>query len=321
LPSTEGEQVRKHDTAEKTNRIDRMSGAHHHHHQHPQLGSRLLLTLLLNLLIAGVEIAGGLLAHSLSLISDALHNLSDAVAVVISLLALRLNRRPRSNDYTFGLKRAQIMAALFNSAVLIVICFYLFREAWERFLHPEPVAGGLMVLVASVGLAANTIATLLLRSGARDNLNIRAAYLHLLSDALSSVGVILGGTAIYLFGVAWVDPLLTVLISLYILRESWLILREALRIVMMAAPSDASLPAIAARLQQVAGVNNIHHAHLWQIDDRQVHFEAHVDITDRPLSETEPLLKEIRTVLKEDFGIEHVTIQLESGSCDNTQLL
>jgi cobalt-zinc-cadmium efflux system protein len=294
---------------------------HHHGHEAPVSGIRLLVTLVMNLIITVVEIAGGLLSGSLSLISDALHNFSDGVAVIISYIAIKLNQRPKNLHYTFGLKRAQIIAAIINAGVLVVISLYLFLEAYRRFVSPEPIEAGIMVAVAFIGLFANTAGTLLLRDGAKDNMNIRSAYLHLLSDAVSSVGVIAGGAAIYLWNIAWVDPLLTVLISLYILKESFHILKKALNIVLMAVPENISIAEISEKLQSIEGIKNIHHIHLWQMDEKDIHFEAHADIVDRMVSETTSLLDEISRILRESFGINHVTIQFECDACEVKELI
>jgi len=294
---------------------------HHHEHATPTTGLRLLITLILNLLISAAEVIGGLLSGSLSLISDALHNFSDGVAVVISYIAIRLNQKPKTQHYTFGLKRAQIIAAIINSAVLVGISIYLFIESYDRFMHPEPIEAKLMMIVAGIGLVANITGTLLLKAGSKDNMNIRSAYLHLLSDAVSSVGVIVGAIIIYFWNVYWVDPLLTVLISIYILKESYHILKEALDIVLMASPVNIPLDGIQTLVKAIEGINNLHHVHLWQMDEHDIHFEAHVDIADRLVSETDSLLDEIRSILHEHFEINHVTLQFECGSCETTELI
>ncbi len=295
--------------------------SHNHEHEAPTSGLRLLVTLILNLIITVAEIIGGIISGSLSLISDALHNFSDGIAVVISYIAIRLNQKPKSPHYTFGLKRAQIIAAIINAGVLVAISVYLFLESYHRFVSPEPIRASLMIGVAVIGLLANTLGTLLLRAGAKDNMNIRSAYLHLLSDAVSSMGVILGGIAIYFWNVFWVDPLLTILISIYILKESFHILKDAINIVLMASPENLSIEKISEKLCSVEGVNNIHHVHLWQMDEHDIHFEAHVDIVDQKVSETTALLKEIEKVLQETFDINHATIQFECGACDVKELL
>jgi cobalt-zinc-cadmium efflux system protein len=296
--------------------------SHHHHHNDSQIsGIRLLITLILNLIITAAEVIGGLISGSLSLISDALHNFSDGVAIVISYIAIRLNRRPKSTHYTFGLRRAEIIAAIINSSVLVMISIYLFYKAYLRFLSPQSIEGELMIITAMIGLLANTIGTLLLRVGAKDNMNIRSAYLHLLSDAISSMGVIIGGIAIYLWNIYWIDPILTIAISIYILKESFHILKEALDIVLMASPEDISITDINNQLTALEGIKNIHHVHLWQMDEKNIHFEAHADIDDCPVSKTQELLKTIEMLLHRDYDINHVTIQFECDACEVKELL
>jgi len=294
---------------------------HHHKHTEPTSGGRLLITLILNLIITIAEIIGGIISGSLALISDALHNFSDGIAVVISYIAIRLDRKPSSVQYTFGLKRAQIIAAIINSGVLVAISIYLFIESYFRFVAPESINARLMVLVAGIGLVANVAGKLLLRAGAKNNMNIRSAYLHLFSNAVSSVGVILGGIAIYLWNAYWLDPLLTVLISVYILKESYHILKQALDIVLMASPAHLSLQEIQKKLLAIEGINNMHHVHLWQMDEHDIHFEAHIDVQDQMVSETNTLLYEIEATLARTFQISHVTIQFECDSCQVKDLL
>jgi len=291
-----------------------MSG-HHHHHDESISGTRLLVTMLLNFGITAIEIIGGLLSGSLSLISDALHNFSDGIAIIISYIALRLSQKPRNSQYTFGLKRAQILAAVLNSAVLLAVCVYLLREAFDKLLHPHQVDGELMLIVASFGLVANLIGTWLLHRGAKNNLNIRSAYLHLLSDAVSSVAVIIGAIAIKLFGLTWIDPLLSILIALYVGWESWKIIQTAIDVLMLKVPGSINLEELESKLAEVPGVCDAHHIHLWKVDDRDIHFEAHIAVYDALLSATAPLASQIEQILHDDFGINHVTLQFEAGSC------
>ena len=298
-----------------------MSHSHHHTHSAPTSGSRLFITILLNFTITIAEIIGGIISGSLSLISDALHNFSDGIAVIISYIAIRLNRRPKDAKFTFGYKRAEIIAAVFNASVLIGISLYLFIEAYNRFANPEHVEGGLMTIVASIGLIANVIGTLLLKSGSKENMNIRAAYLHLLSDAVSSVGVIIGGIFIYFYNVYWIDPLLTVLISLYIIKESYVIVKEATEILMMAAPDKISLDHIEEHLNKIDGIDSIHHVHFWKVNEHDIHFEAHVKVQDMNVSETEIILGKVEKLLHDEFDIGHVTLQFECNRCENETLI
>lgn len=288
----------------------------HHHHNHGALsGARMVVTMLLNFTITLVEITGGVMAGSLSLISDALHNFSDGIAIIISYIALRLSRRPRDSQYTFGLKRAQILAAILNAGVLLAISAYLVREAALKLLHPANVNGGLMLVVAVIGLVANLIGTWLLHRGAKGNMNIRSAYLHLLSDAVSSVAVIVGAISIQLFGAFWVDPVLSLMIAVYVGWESWKIIQSAIDVLMLKVPGAISLDELQMVLEELPGVCNVHHVHLWRVDDHDLHFEAHVDTDRATLEETGPIAEAIENLLYERFSINHVTLQFETGAC------
>jgi cobalt-zinc-cadmium efflux system protein len=277
--------------------------------------------MVLNFLITVVEVIGGLLSGSLSLLSDALHNFSDGFSIIISYIAIRLGKQPKSAKYTFGLKRAEILAAVINAGTLIVICFYLFKEAYERFTQPQAIAGGMMIIVACIGLIANVIGTLLLKKGSQHNINIRSAYLHLLGDAISSVAVIIGGITIFFFQIYWVDPLLTVLISLYILKKSIEIVKEAINVLMMGTPESISIENIQKELEDIDGINNIHHVHIWRLSEQNIHFEAHIDVTDMPVSQTTDLSAIIEEKLKHNHGITHITLQFESDKCKTKRLV
>ncbi len=298
-----------------------MGHSHGHSHKGETSGKRLFITMLLNFSITVAEIIGGVISGSLSLISDAMHNFSDGIAVIISYIAIRLNKKPKDYKFTFGYKRAEILAAVFNASVLIGISLYLFFEAYERFVNPEPIKGGIMIIVASVGLLANVAGTLLLKSGAKENMNIRSAYLHLFSDAVSSVGVIIGGVFIYYYDIYWIDPVITVLISLYIIKESLEIVKEAIQILMMAAPSEIQIKKIEEALKQVKGIEGIHHVHFWRVNEKEIHFEAHVKVEDMPVSKTESILREVEKLLREKFDIGHVTLQFECCLCESEDLV
>lgn len=296
---------------------------HQHDHGHA-VGSEksLIITLFLNLLITVTEIIGGLLSGSLSLLSDALHNLSDAFSVLISYFALKLSRKENDAQMTFGYKRAEILAALFNAVVLIAISLFLFREAYVKFLRPEPVQSGLMIAVGLIGLAANTFSVFLLQRGAKESMNIRSAYVHLLSDAVSSVGVVVGGIIIYAYQVYWVDPLLTVLIGLYIIKESWEIISKAVHILLQGTPENIDINQIEQELAQLPTVRNIHHVHVWQTNDADIHFEAHVNLAkDLLVSQAAQVSHQIEETLHHSFDIEHVTLQLEYDCCPDVGLV
>jgi len=292
-----------------------------HKHSHSSTGIRLLITVILNILITVAEIIGGILSGSLALISDALHNLSDAVSVIISYIAVKLKGRDNSPRHTFGFKRAEILAAVINSSVLVAISVYLIYEAVLRFQHPEPIKGILMTVVASIGLAANIVGTLLLKRDAKTSINIRSSYFHLLSDAVSSVAVILGGLAIILWNIYWIDPVLTIIISVYITRESFKILFEAMHVLMEGAPPDISINEIQTAVEELDEVKNIHHVHIWMIGENDVHLEAHIDVRDMMISKSNKLGDKIENLLKNKFGINHITLQFECEQCKDAELV
>jgi cobalt-zinc-cadmium efflux system protein len=277
--------------------------------------------MLLNFLITVVEVVGGVLSGSLSLLSDAMHNFSDGIAIIVSYIAIRLSKRPRTLKYTFGLKRAEILAAIINASSLIIISFFLIKEAVGRFSNPSPVTGNLMLVVAVVGLIANIVGTVLLKQGSGDNINIRAAYFHLLSDAVSSLAVIIGAAFIMVFNITWIDPLLTILISLYILKETYEIVKESVDVIMMSTPPDIDINAVQQALEAIPGVKNIHHVHLWKMNDSDTHFEAHIDVEDLPVSHTASIRAEIERCLHDRYDINHTTLQFECDSCQTKGLI
>ncbi len=296
-----------------------------HNHSH-SLGSEtseknLFITMVLNFFITIVEIIGGFISGSLSLISDALHNFSDGIAIIITYIAMRLSKRPKTFKYTFGLKRAEILAAIINASTLIIISFFLIKEAIGRFFHPSPVTGILMLIVAALGLFANIVGTLLLKKGSQNNLNIRAAYFHLLSDAVSSLAVIIGAVFIIYYNVYWIDPLLTILISIYILKETYEIVKESIEILMMSNTEGIDLEGIKSIVEKIPGVLNIHHIHLWKLNDNDTHFEAHIEVEDMVVSKTAEIQKLIEHELQELYEINHTTLQFECGVCDEVSLI
>lgn len=293
-------------------------GGHGHSHSHDVSnvsGVRLMLVMMLNFVITAAEIAGGVVSGSLSLVSDALHNLSDAMSVIISYYALRISGRKNDVKRTFGYRRASIMAALLNSSVLVGISGFLFKEAYDKFMHPQTVNGTLVIWVALVSFAANFASMLLLKAGSKGDMNIKSTYIHLLSDTLSSLGVITAGVLIWLFKIYWVDPLLTVLISAYILVECAGILKKVVNILMQGTPEGIDVEEVVAAMKQEGSVENVHHVHVWSLDENNIQFEAHVSVKDMPVSRTNELSERFEHILSERFGISHVTLQFECGGC------
>ena len=292
-----------------------------HNNSHSSTGIRLLITVLLNLFITVTEVIGGIISGSLALISDALHNFSDAISVIISYIAIRLKEKDSSSKHTFGFKLAEILAAVINSSVLVIISIYLFYEAILRFQNPEPIKGILMTVVASIGLTANITGTLLLKRDAKTSMNIRSSYFHLLSDAVSSVAVILGGLAITFLNMYLLDPILTILIAVYITRESFKILSDAIHVLMEGAPPDISIQKIQSEVEKLERVENIHHVHIWTVGENDVHLEAHIDVADMMISKSNILGEQIEALLKTKFGINHITLQFECEQCKDVGLV
>ncbi|NLX94059.1 MAG: cation transporter [Clostridiales bacterium] len=291
---------------------------HDHTHNHVDsnvTGIKLLFIIVLNFATTAAQVIGGLASGSLSLISDALHNFSDGVSIIISYLALSIARKNKDASKTFGYKRATILAALLNSSVLIVIAAFLFKEAYERFLNPQVINGSLVIWVALAGLLANIIGVVLLHKNAKGDMNLRASYLHLVSDSLSSVGVVIGGILIYFFKIYWVDPLLTVLIALYVITESYKIVKKAVHILMQGVPENIDTSEIIKELEKIKAINDVHHVHVWSLDEKNLNFEAHITINDMLLSEANKISEDIEHALTQ-YGINHVTIQFECECCN-----
>lgn len=298
-----------------------MSHNHSHNSGSVTSGKNLFITMALNFFITIAEVIGGFISGSLSLISDALHNFSDGIAIIITYIAMRLSKKPKTFKYTFGLKRAEIIAAIINASTLIIISFFLMKEAIERFYNPSPITGSLMLIVAALGLIANIAGTLLLKKGSEGNLNIRAAYFHLLSDAVSSLAVIIGAVFIIFYKIYWIDPLLTILISVYILKETYEIVKEALDVIMMSSPEGIDLNELKLLVESINGVKNIHHIHLWKLNDNDTHFEAHIEVEDMVVSKTAEIQKLIEHKLHDRHEINHTTLQFECDKCSTKSIV
>lgn len=273
-------------------------------------GKRFLTVTLLNVIITVVEILGGLLSGSLALLSDAFHNLGDSFSIILGYVASIISGKPETADRTYGSRRAEILAALVNAVFLIVVSVFLIVEAIRRLNHPAHINGGIMLTVAVIGFVANLVSAVLLHTGSHDNLNVKATYLHLLSDALSSVAVIVGGLVLTFINVPWLDPLLTIAVAIYIAYEACPIVLQTLHILMQASPK-LDYSAIAHDLKQIDGVNDVHHIHAWMIDEHRIIFSAHLNCEDWRLSQVESIYSQVEQLLHHKYGICHVTIQAE----------
>ena len=278
----------------------------------------MLLTMVLKIVLTIAEVLGGWFSGSLSLLSDALHNLNDVLSIVISWFAVKMAAKEHDKKNTFGYRRATIIAAVINATLLIVMSLFLFREAYFKFIQPEKINALLVIIIASIGIVLNAVAVYLLHKSLEADLNMRAVYLHFLSDALSSVGVMVGGVVIYYFDAYWMDPLLTVLIGLYILKESYEILKESANILMQGTPKTVDIDEIAEELEKMDAIKNIHHVHIWALDEHTLFFEAHVNLqNDILVSELSDVYAKLEQVLKGRFGVTHLTIQFEYNCCED----
>lgn len=298
---------------------------HSHHHSSSDKNSqqqKLGFTIVLNILMTLVQVVGGIISGSLSLLSDALHNFTDVVSLAISYIASILSKKEQTVEKTFGYKRAEIMAAFVNTVTLILIAFFLIIEAIQRFYQPHEINSKWVIILSILAIIINGFSALILKHDAKNNLNIRSSYLHLFSDMLTSVAVLVGGLIMYFYDAYWIDGLLTFAIAIYLVILTSKLLMESLKVLMLFTPSGVFPQKINERLCKIPGVENIHHIHVWQLDDKQVHFEGHIDFHNNlKLSEISIVLEEIRKVLHTEFNIGHVTLQPELNSCESKDLI
>lgn len=297
---------------------------HEHSHSHDLSGIKtknLIITMILNVIITIAEVIGGIFAGSLSLISDALHNLSDVLSIVISIIAIKISQKQNDERMTFGYKRSSVLAALINSSVLVGISLFLFKEAYSKFINPEVINGAVVIWVSITGLTANAVGSYLLHQGAQGDMNMKSAYLHLFSDALSSMGVLIGGIMILYFKIYWIDPLLTVAIAVYVLKESFEIIKKVVNVLMQGTPENIDVYEIVEAIKAIPEVEDVHHVHVWSLDDNNINFEAHVNIKNMLVSDTGSIYEKIEQELYRHFSINHVTIQFEYNGCCNVGII
>jgi cobalt-zinc-cadmium efflux system protein len=291
---------------------------HSHTHEHTS-DRRLVLALALNLLLTVVEVIAGLLSGSLALVADAVHNLSDCGSFVIALVARRIGRWPSDDLRTFGYRRAEIIGALINLTILIVISLFLIYEAIERYFYPRPIDGWIVVGVAAIALAVNAATTVVLYAMSRHNLNVRAAYLHNMADSFSSLGVIVAGAVILWFGVLWIDSMMTLVVAVFTIWHSLPDIRRSIHILMEGAPSDVETATLVAELQSVPGVAEVHHLHLWELDEHHRALEVHIVVEPAQLERWTVIKQELKLRLSERFDIHHSTLEFEAhdeGACE-----
>jgi cobalt-zinc-cadmium efflux system protein len=291
------------------------------HHAHEVSGKNLGFAIVLNVGITLAQAIGGIISGSMALLSDAAHNFSDVLSMAISYLANRLAKREATEKQTFGFRRSEILAALLNSASLIIISVIILFEAVQRLINPVPVSANTVIYLAIAGILANGVSVLFIRNDSHENMNMRSVYLHLFGDMLTSVAVLLGGLAMKYLQWYRTDSVFSIAIAIYLLYMSWGILRSSLRIMMQFTPEEVDVQKIAKGIENITGVKNIHHVHVWQLNEHSLMFEAHIDMAeDIKVSDFEAILKEIKQLLKQ-HGINHSTIQPEFSVDDNKQII
>ncbi len=299
------------------------SHSNSHSNNHNDLnGQKLLISIVLNIVITVAQVIGGLISGSLSLLSDALHNFSDVISLIVSYIASRLSQQKASINRTFGYKRAEILAAFINASTLIVVAILLIIEAIKRFKNPEPVESDLVIWLSLIAIIGNGLSVLLLRKDSKNNINMRSAYLHLITDMLASVAVLIGGLLMKYYQIFLVDSLLTLLIALYLIWVGYDLLKTSTSMLMLFTPKHINIKDVVSVVNKLPKVSKLHHVHIWNLSDNELHLEAHLDLKeDISTSAFNDLLLDIETVLHDDFNINHVTIQPEYNKEDPKEVI
>ncbi len=302
-----------------------MGHNHSHNHAHNQnelKGRNLLISILLNIAITVAQVIGGLVSGSLSLLSDALHNFSDVLSLIISYVANRLTKRKASTQRTFGYKRAEILAAFINAATLMIVAILLIIEAIERFQNPLDIESNLVIWLSLIAIFGNGFSVLLLRRDSKANMNMKSAYLHLLTDMMASVAVLIGGLLMKYFEMFWVDSALTFAIALYLVWMGYDLLKNSTKVLMLFTPEDIPIDKIVTEINALETIKNVHHVHVWQLNEEEIHLEAHIDFhEDITLSKFDEILHEIEDLVLQKYDINHVNIQPEYRKDDAKEVI
>lgn len=299
------------------------SHSHNHSHSHSDLkGRHLLISILLNIIITAAQVIGGLISGSLALLSDALHNFSDVLSLLISYVANRLSKKKASFQKTFGYKRAEILAAFVNAASLIVIAALLIVEAVKRFQDPQPIKSSLVIWLSVVAILGNGFSVLLLKKESESNMNLKSAYLHLLTDMMASVAVLVGGLLMKFYQIYWVDSILTFAIAVYLIFIGFSLLKDSTKVLMLFTPDTVPIKEIVKEINAFKSIKNVHHVHIWQLNEEEIHLEAHIDFEeDITLSQFDDILHEIEELVLHKYDINHVNIQPEFNKVDNKEVI
>ena len=256
-----------------------------------------------------VELLGGLLSNSLALIADAAHMLTDVAALGLSLFVLWFSRRPARPERTYGYLRLEILAALVNGVTLVVISLAIFWQAYQRLLAPQPVEGGLMLIVAAGGFLVNLVAARMLHSSADENLNLRGAYLHVIGDLVGSAGAILAAVLILTTGLIIADPIISIIVGFLILYSSWKLVRESVDVLLETVPAHIDLSAVRQAINDIPGVDQVHDLHVWTVTSGLIAMSGHAVVAEP--DQNQRVLREIHSAMRDSFGISHITVQLE----------
>jgi len=287
----------------------------HHHHDTDAMGDhRLGWAIAINMLLTLAQVIGGIVSGSLSLIADALHNFSDAASLLIAWVARKIGRQPPDAFKTFGYKRAEVIAALINLVTLVIIGLYLIYEALWRMFEPQVIEGWTVVIVAGIALVIDVATAVLTYRMSKTSINMRAAFLHNVSDALASVAVIIAGSLILLYGWYWTDTVMTLLIAGYVLYQAATLLPSTIHILMQGTPEGIAISEVIQVMEGVERVSNVHHVHLWQLDEHKNALEAHVVIDD--FCDTEVVKAALKAELGQRFNVNHSTLEFEIKSCE-----
>lgn len=280
-----------------------------------QTGRRMALSLVITLVFVFVEVAAGIFSNSLALLTDAAHNFTDVLALALAWWAIRLTTQPASHQKTYGYHRAGILAALVNSTTLVIIALGIFYEAYQRFINPPEVQADILIGVGLIAVIINVVTALLVRRGAESDLNIRAAFLHLMGDVLSTMGAVVAGVIIWFTDWNWLDPFVSVLIGLLILWSAWSILREAIDILMESTPTDIDVKDMIEDINSVEGVRGVHDLHVWSITRNMRTLSAHLVTDNLMISEGTSIQTRVNEVLYHKYNVSHATLQLECDDC------
>lgn len=289
-------------------------GSDHHHDIDDSVGDRRLgLAIVVNMVLTIAQIVGGIVSGSLSLIADALHNFSDAASLLIAWVARKIGRQPADHFRTFGYKRAEVIATLINLVTLVLIGLFLIYQALWRIYEPQVIEGWTVVAVAAIALVIDVVTAGLTYRMSKGSMNIRAAFLHNVSDALASIAVILAGTLILLYNWYWTDTLFTLVIAGYVLSQAATLLPKTIHILMQGTPEGISIEAVISAMENITGVSNVHHVHIWQLDEHHSALEAHIVIAS--FDQIAMLKADLKKVLTQRFSISHSTLEFEEAHC------